>query len=66
MPVVFYGCKTWCLTLKEERRLRLFENRGLRKMFGPKKDKVAGEWRQLHNEKLNDLYCSPYIVRVNK
>jgi len=50
--------------LKEERRLRVSENRMLRRMFGPKKDEVTGEWRRLHNEELNDLYCSPNIVRV--
>ena len=65
LPVVLYGCKTWPLTLREERRLRVFENRVLRRIFGPKKDEVTGEWRKLHNE-LNDLYCSPNIVRVIK
>jgi hypothetical protein len=52
--------------LKEERRLRVFENRVLRRIFGPKRDKVTGEWRKLHNEELNDLYCSSNIVRVIK
>ena len=54
-PVVLYGCETWSLTLKEERRLRVFENRVLRKVFGPKRDEATGEWRKLHNEELNDL-----------
>ena len=64
--VVLYGCATWSLTLREERRLRVFENRVLRRMFGPKRDEVTGEWRKLHSEELNDLYCSPNIVRVIK
>jgi hypothetical protein len=54
------------LTLREERRLRVFENRVLRRIFGPKRDEVTGEWRKLHNEELNDLYSSPNIVRVIK
>jgi len=66
LPVVLYGCKTWSLTLREERRLRVFENRVLRKVFGPKRDEVTGEWRKLHNEELNDLYSLPNIVRVVK
>jgi len=66
LPVVLYGCETWLLTLREERRLRVFENRVLRKVFGPKRDKVTGEWRKLHNEELNDLYSLPNIVRVVK
>jgi len=52
--------------LREERRLRVFENRGLRRIFGPKKDGITGEWRKLHNEELNDLYSSPNFVRVIK
>jgi hypothetical protein len=55
LPVVFYGCETWSLTLREEQRLRVFENRVLRRTFGPKRDEVTGEWRRLHNEELNDL-----------
>jgi len=66
LPVVLYGCETWSLTLREERRLRVFENRVLRRIFGPKRDEVTGEWSKLHNEKLNNLYCSPTIVRVIK
>ena len=64
LPVVWYGCETWSPTLREERRLRVFEKRVLRRIFGPNRDEVTGEWRKLHNEKLNDLYCSPNIVRV--
>jgi len=61
-----YGCETWSLTLREERRLRLFENRVLRRILGSKRDEVTGEWRILHYEELNDLYSSPNIVRVIK
>jgi len=64
LPVVLYGCETWSLTLREERRLRVFENRVLRRVFGPKRDELTGEWRKLHNEELRDLYCLPNIVRV--
>ena len=66
LPVVLYGCETSSLTLREERKLRVFENMVLRRIFGPGRDEVTGEWRRLHNEELNDLYCSPYIVRVIK
>ena len=66
LPVVLYGCETWLLTLREERRLRVFENRVLRRIFGPKRDKVTSEWRKHHNEELNDLYSLPNIVRVIK
>ena len=61
-----YGCETWSLTLRKERRLRVFESRVLRRIFGPKRDEVIGEWRKLHNEELNVLSCSPNIVRVIK
>ena len=64
LPVVLYGCETWSLTLREECRLRVFENRVLRRIFGPKRDEVTGEWRKLHNEELNNLYSSPNIVWV--
>jgi hypothetical protein len=64
--VVLYGCETWSLTLREEHRLRVFENTVLREIFGPKRDEVTGEWRRLHNEELNDLYSSSTIIRVIK
>ena len=60
---VLYGCETWLLTLREECRLRVFENRVLRRIFGPKRDKVTGEWTRLHNEELNDLYSSLNVFR---
>jgi len=65
MSIIMYGCETWLLTLREERRPRVCENRVLR-IFEPKRDEVTGEWRKLHNEELNDLYFSPHIVRVIK
>jgi hypothetical protein len=65
-PVVFYGCETWTFTLREENRLRVFEDRVFRRVFGPKWDEVTGEWGKLHNEELNDLYCSPSFVQVIK
>jgi hypothetical protein len=61
-PVGLHGCETRSLTLREGCRLRVFENRVLRRLFGPKRDEVTGEWRRLHNEELTDLYCSPNIV----
>ena len=64
LPYGWYGCETWSLILREERGLRVIEKRVLKRIFGPKKDEVTSEWRQLHNEELNDLYCSPNIVRV--
>jgi hypothetical protein len=66
LPVVLYGCETWSLTLREENRLRVFENRVLRRIFGPKSDKVTGEWRKLNNEELHTLYSSPDITRQVK
>jgi hypothetical protein len=65
-PVVLYGFETWSLTLREEQRLRVFENRVLRRIFWPKRDEATGEWRRLHGEELNDLYSSPDIIRVIK
>jgi len=66
LPVVLYECETWSLTLREERKLRLSENMLLRRIFGPRRDEVTGEWRRLHYEELNDLCSSPNIVRVIK
>jgi len=66
LPVVLHGCETWSLTLRDEHRLRVLENRVLRGIFGPKRDKVTWEWWKLHNEELNDLYSLPNIVRVTK
>jgi hypothetical protein len=64
--VVLYGCETWSLTLREEPRLRVFENRVLRKIFGPKKFEVIGGWRNPHGEELYNLYSSPSIIRMIK
>jgi hypothetical protein len=64
--VVLYGCKTWSLILREEYRLRAFENRVLRRILGPKRDEVTGDWRKLHNEELHKLYSSPNIIRMIK
>jgi len=66
LPVILYGCETWSPALRKEHRLRVFENRVLRRIFGPKRDEITGEWRKLHNEELNDLYSSPNIVQVIK
>jgi hypothetical protein len=66
LPVVLYGCETWSLTLREGHKLRVFKNRLLRKIFGPKRDGVTGGWRKLHNEELHNLYLSPSTVRNMK
>jgi hypothetical protein len=66
LPVVLYWCETWSLTVREEHRLRVFENRVVRRMFGPKRDEVTGGWRNLHNEELHNLYPSPSIIRMIK
>ena len=63
LPVVLYGCETWSLTLREEHRLRVFENKVLRKIFGAKRDEITGEWRKIHNAELHALYSSPNIIR---
>jgi hypothetical protein len=60
MPVVLYGCETWSVILREEHRLRVLENRVLRKIFGPKREKVTGGWRRLHNEHL--MICTPHQI----
>ena len=66
LPVFLYGCETWLLTRREERKLRVFKNMVLRRIFGPRSDEVTGDWRRLHNEELNDLYSLPNIVWVIK
>jgi hypothetical protein len=66
LPVVWYGCETCSLTLREERRLRLSENRVVRRIVEPKRNELTGEWRKLPNEEINDLYYSPNIVQVTK
>jgi hypothetical protein len=64
--VFLYGCETWSLTLREEHKLRVFENRVLRRILGPKRDGVTEGWRKLYNEELHNLYSSPRIIRINK
>jgi hypothetical protein len=64
LPVVLYVCETWRLTLREDHKLRVVENRVLRRVFGPKRDGLTGEWRKLHSEDLHDLYSSPSIIRI--
>jgi hypothetical protein len=66
LPVVLYWCETWSLTLREEHRLRVFENRVMRKIFGPKRDEATGEWRKLHYEEIPDLYSSSNTFRMIK
>jgi hypothetical protein len=66
VTVVLYGCETWILTLKQEHRLEVFDNRVLKRIFGPKKDEVTGGWRKLHNEELHDLCSSPSIITIMK
>jgi len=66
LPVILYGCETWSLTLREERRLIVFKDKVLGRIFGPMRNEVTGEWRKLHNEELNVLYSSLIIVRVIK
>jgi hypothetical protein len=66
LPVVLYGCGTWSLTLREEQRLRVFDSRVLRRIFGPKREETTGEWRRLHNGELNDLDSSSNIIQVIK
>ena len=66
LPVVLYGCEAWSLTARKEWKMRVFENMVLRRIFGPRRDEVTGEWRKLHNEELNGLYSSPNTVRVIK
>jgi hypothetical protein len=66
LTVVLYGCETWSLTLREERRLKVFENNVLRNISGTRNDGIKGEWRRLHNEELYDLHPSPNIIQVTK
>jgi hypothetical protein len=66
LPGVLYGCETWSLTIGEEHKLKVFENRVLRRIFGLNRDGVTGGWRKLHNEELHNLYSSPSIIRIIK
>jgi hypothetical protein len=66
LPGVPYGCETWSLTLREEHRMRVFEYRVLRRIFGSKRDEITGDWRKLHNEELHNLYSSPNIIRMTE
>jgi hypothetical protein len=64
--VVLYGCETWSLTLRKEKTLRVFENRLLRTIFGPRRDEMTVDWRKVHNKELHNLYSSPSIIRMIK
>ena len=66
LPVILYGCESWSTTLADKHKLRVFENKVLRKIYGPKRDEMTGEWRRLHNEELHGLYDSPDVVRIMK
>jgi hypothetical protein len=66
LPVVLYGCETWSLTLREEHRLSVFEKRVLRRIFGPKRGEMTGDWIKMHNEEIHNLYSSPNIIRMIK
>jgi hypothetical protein len=66
LPAVLYGCETWCLSVREEHKLRVFDNRGLGRIFEPKRDGETGGWRKLHNEELRNLYSSPSKIRIIK
>jgi hypothetical protein len=66
LPAVLYGCETWSLTVREEHKLRVFETRVLRGIFGPKRNGVTGGWRKLHNEELHNLYYSARIITIIK
>jgi hypothetical protein len=66
LPVVLYGCETWCLTVREEHKLKVFENRVLRRIFGPKRDGITGRWIKLDNEELHNVYSSTSIIRIIK
>ena len=64
LPIALYGCETWSVILREECRLRIFESRTMRGIFGPERNEMIGEWRKLHTQELNDLYSSPNIIRL--
>jgi hypothetical protein len=66
LPLVLYGCETWLLIVREKHRLKVFENRMLRRIFGPKGDEIIGDWRKLRNEDLHNLYSSPNIISMIK
>jgi hypothetical protein len=66
LPLILYGCENWSLTLREEHRQEMFDDRVLRRIFGPKRHDVTGEWRKVHNKELQDLYSSPSIIRIIK